>query len=76
MTKWCVGSPAKASAGLRHDVELQGLAGLRPQSDAGSLRGTGKAVLTKQISRKLLSLKIPAPGVLLLQKNLTSFLCV
>lgn len=57
-------------------MELQRLIGLQLQLGGGSLLDTGKPVLTKQISRKLSSLKIPAPRVLLLHKILTSFLCV
>lgn len=76
MTKWYFGSPAKATVGWRHGMELQRLIGLQLQLGGGSLLDTGKPVLTKQISRKLSSLKIPAPRVLLLHKILTSFLCV
>lgn len=62
--------------GPRHGVGLQRAVGLQLRLGGGSLLDTGKPVLTKQISRKSSSLTIPAPGVLLLHKNLTSFLCV
>lgn len=54
---WGLGSPAKAAVG--HWTVWRSSRAL----------DTGQAVLTLQTSKKLLSLKIPAPGVLLLPQT-------